>query len=346
MSILLEIMFVGLLALLASKFAQEPWRGRAMTALKGWVTVRAFWLLLTHPIAMEDGTKVIAWKLIQQQLAQIDAATFWTFLAIATGIKMVGMLSSMYRWILVLLGQGIELPFKHVFGSFLIGRAIGTFLPSTAGLDGYTLYDASRFSGRTVEATAAKFLEKICGFSGIFLTFLISLPFGISLFGDNAMLVASLTVPIASGVIVGLLLVLWYPGIVQWILETLPIPGKARLEGLVMRISNAAGAYRDKKTLMLMVLFLSWIVHFTTAAMYYFTALAIGAVGAEFWPVALGSSIQILATVLSPFTIAGEGIREAAQLMLLGNMIGPAAAIVSAALGFWAARTTRPSTAS
>ena len=71
--------------------------------------------------------------------------------------------------------------------------------------------------------------------------------------------------------------------------------------------------------------------------MYYFTALAISAENAEFWPIAFGSSIQILATVLSPFTIAGEGIREAAQLVLLGNMIGPANAIVSAALGFWAA---------
>jgi hypothetical protein len=97
MSILLEILFVGLLALMASKFAQEPWRGRALTTLKAWVTVRAFWLLLSHPITMEDGTRVIAWKLIQQQLALIDAATFWTFLAIATGIKMIGMLSSMYR---------------------------------------------------------------------------------------------------------------------------------------------------------------------------------------------------------------------------------------------------------
>ena len=337
MSILLEILFIGLLWLLVSKFAPEPWRSRSLSVLKAWVTVRAFWLLLSHPITMEDGNTVIAWRLIQQQLAQIDAGTFWTFVAIATSIKMVGMLSSMYRWILVLRGQGIELPFKHIFGSFLIGRAIGTFLPSTAGLDGYTLYDAARFSGKTVEVTAAKFLEKICGFSGIFLTFLVSLPFGISLFGENAMLVASLTVPIAGGIIVGLLLVLWYPGLIQWLLANLPIPGKARLEGLVMRVSNAAGAYRDKKQLMLMVLFLSWVVHFTTAAMYYFTALAIGAVGAEFWPIALGSSIQILATVLSPFTIAGEGIREAAQLMLLGNLIGPAAAIVSAALGFWAA---------
>jgi arylsulfatase A-like enzyme len=71
--------------------------------------------------------------------------------------------------------------------------------------------------------------------------------------------------------------------------------------------------------------------------MYYFTALAIGARNAHFWPIAFGSSIQIFATVVSPFTIAGEGIREAAQLVVLGAWIGPAAAIVSAALGFWAA---------
>ena len=150
----------------------------------------AFWLLLSHPIALEDGTRVAAWRLIEQQLARIDAATFWTFVGLATGIKMIGMLSSMYRWLLVLRGQGIELPFRHIFGSFLIGRAIGTFLPSTAGLDGYTLYDASRFSGLTVEVTAAKFLEKVCGFSGVFLTFLVSLPFGIAIFGDNARLFA------------------------------------------------------------------------------------------------------------------------------------------------------------
>ena len=41
--------------------------------------------------------------------------------------------------------------------------------------------------------------------------------------------------------------------------------------------------------------------------------------------------------MLSPFTIAGEGIRELAQLLLLQNMIGAGRAIVSAALGFWAA---------
>ena len=337
MLILLEVLVLAATALLVSKFAPEPWRGRILSVLKAYFTVRAFWLLLSHPIAMEDGTKVIAWQLIADQIGKIDATTFWTFLSIATGVKVIGMLASMYRWILVLRGQGIQLPFGHIFGSFLIGRAIGTFLPSTAGLDGYTLYDAARFSGQTVEVSAAKFLEKICGFSGVFLTFLVALPFGISIFGDNALLFASLSIPLALGIIGGLLLVLWYPGVVQWLITRLPIPAKDRLTGILMRITTAAGAYRNKKGLMLMVLLMSFLVHFTTAAMYYFTALAIGATGADFWQVTFGSSIQIFATVLSPFTIAGEGIREAAQYVLLGSLIGPAAAIVSAALGFWAA---------
>jgi uncharacterized protein (TIRG00374 family) len=337
MMILLEIASIGFLALLVARFVAEPWRGRAFNVLKAWLTVRAFWLLLAHPVTMQDGSKVVAGRLVLDTLASLDARTFVLFCALAAGIKFVGILASMYRWQLLLRGQSIDLPFKHIFGSFLIGRFIGTFLPSTAGLDGYKLYDAARFSGRTVEVTATTLLEKVIGFSGIFLSFLVALPFGIVIFGEHAALIAGITVPFCLSLIGALLVVLWFPGIFQWIIERIPLPGRSRLEGLVMRISHAAAAYRDKKVLVLEAFGLSFVVHFTTAAMYYFTTLAIGASNVEFWPIAFGSSIQILATVLSPFTIAGEGIREAAQYALLGHMIGPANAIVSAALGFWAA---------
>lgn len=337
MKVLLFILSVALLALAARFGLREPWRGRAMNLLKAVVTVGAFWLLLTHPVKMEDGSRVIAWSLILDTVRGIDAATFAIYVAAAAGIKFVGILASMLRWYLLLLGQGIELPFRHIFGSFLIGRFIGTFLPSTAGLDGYKLYDAARFSGRTVEVTAATALEKVIGVSGIFLTFLVSLPFGIYIFGERAGMVAAVTVPLATGVIGALLLLLWYPTLFQWVLDRLPLPGRARLEGLFKRISRAASAYRNRRFLVLAVFFLSFLVHFTTAAMYYFTALAISATGVEFWSIVFGSSIQIFATVVSPFTIAGEGIREAAQYLLLSHLIGPGKAIVSAALGFWAA---------
>ena len=209
MIILLEIASVALFAVLVSRFAPENLRGRILNILKAWVTVRVFWLLLSHPVKLEDGEHVIAWKLIQQTLANIDAGTFWLFVAAATGIKFVGILASMYRWIVLLRGQGIQLPFRHIFGSFLIGRFIGTFLPSTAGLDGYKLYDASRFSGRTVEVTAATFLEKILGVTGIFLTYLVSLPFGVGILrvhlGDQTETFAAISVALVAGIIGSLL---------------------------------------------------------------------------------------------------------------------------------------------
>jgi len=337
MNILLEILAVGIVFVLTARLLSNPWKGRVFNVLKAWLTVRAFWLLLAHPVTMEDGSKVVAARLVLDTLKSIDATTFWTFCLLAASVKFVGILASMYRWTILLRGQSIELPFRHIFGSFLIGRFIGTFLPSTAGLDGYKLYDAARFSGKTVEVTATTVLEKVIGVSGIFLTFLVSAPFGIKIFGENATLVAAIAIPLSLGIIGGLMTVLFFPGLVQWLLKNSPIPGKARLEGLLLRISNSAAAYRNKKGLILQAFGLSFVVHFTTAAMYFFTALAIGAAAAEFWPVVFGSSIQILATVISPFTIAGEGIREAAQYLLLKNMIGPAASIVSAALGFWAA---------
>jgi len=340
--LLLEILCYALAAGLLHRFGRDPWKGRALTALKAWFTLRVFWLLFAHPVKLEDGSRVVALRLIADTLAKIDAATFWTFLACGTGIKFVGILASMQRWRVLLKGQAIELPFGHIFGSFLIGRFIGTFLPSTAGLDGYTLYDAARFSGKSVEVTAAKFLEKILGITGIFLTYLVALPAGIGMFHailgeERGDFVAALSVAPCFAIVGGLLLVLWFPGLVLWVLEHLPLPGKARLSSLVQRVSNAAAAYKNKKLLALSALGLSFVVHFTTAVLYYFTARAISAAGAEFWPIVLGSSIQILATVLSPVTIAGEGIRELAQLVLLQKLIGAGPAIVSAALGFWAA---------
>jgi arylsulfatase A-like enzyme/uncharacterized membrane protein YbhN (UPF0104 family) len=340
--LLLEVLFYAVAAILLARFGREPWKARAQSALKAWFTVRVFWVLLSHPVKLEDGSREPALQLIWESFAGIDAGTFWVFLGLAAGIKFVGILASMQRWRLLLKGQGIELPFWHIFGSFLIGRFIGTFLPSTAGLDGYTLYDAARFSGRSVEVTAAKFLEKILGITGIFLSYLVALPAGMVMFHsilgqERGDLVALLSIVPCVAIVGGLLLLLWFPGLVVWGVEHLPLPGKARLTSVVHRVSHAAAAYRHKKGLALGALGLSFVVHFTTAVLYYFTARAISAPGAEFWPIVLASSIQILATVLSPVTIAGEGIRELAQLVLLQNLIGAGPSIVSAALGFWAA---------
>lgn len=335
MNLLLEGALFGL-AFLVIRFAvSDPLRKNLNNFLKVAFTGRILWLLLTAPADDGTGTIVPAWKLILDLVGSIDPATFWMFILIGSAVRFAGVMASMYRWQLVLRGQGIELPFWHIFGAFLIGRVIGFFLPSTAGLDAYKLYDASRFSGRTVEVTAGTALEKVLGVTGIFLTYLVALPMGMSIFGDNAVQVAMVTVPMALGVIGALLAILWFPGLVQWVIENTPIPAKDKIQGLVLRLSQSAAAYRDKKGLVLLLLLLSFLLHFSTAVMYYFMALAVGAEGANlFWPIVFGSSIQIFATVIGP-TIGGMGVREAAQVLTIGALVGPIVAGVSATLGFW-----------
>lgn len=305
--------------------------------LKCLLTVGAFYLLFTHSIETEDGNSIQIIDAIRENLAVLEWADFLPWVCIAALIKMVGIGCSMFRWHLLLIGQGIRFNFSHIIGSFLIGRFLGTFLPSTLGLDGYKLYDAAKFSERSVESAAATVVEKVMGLAGIFLTFLVTLPLGFHILGENAANVALVTVPLALGVISTLFVLLWKPALVQWGLSLIPAIGRKKIEGFVSRASNAAASYRGNTALLAKVLFLSFMVHFTTAAMYYYTALAVGALNADFWGVCFASSIQIFATVISPFTIAGEGVREIVQALLLAKHIGASQSILSAALGFWAA---------
>ena len=308
--------------------------------VKAVLTVGAVYLLLTHHIDAQ-GRRITIFQAITEHRGSLAPDIFIPFILAATSIKFVGIFCSMLRWHLLLVGQGIRFNFWHIVGTFLIGRFLGTFLPSTVGLDSYKLYDAARFSGHVVEPTAATAVEKVMGMSGLFLSFLITLPFGYHLLydvlGDKAELTVVLTALIASGVVAGLFLALFRPGIMEKILHFLPSFGRKRAQGFLQRVSHSATAYRGRAGLLIAVSFLSFMVHFTTAAMYYFTALAIGAAGIHFWQVTFASSIQIFATVLSPITIAGEGIREIAQTWLLQNRIGAVEAVLSAALGFWAA---------
>ena len=110
MQILLEIFAAAVVALIVSKRVAAPARGRILGIVKAWVTVRALGLLLLHPVTLGSGEVVSAWRLAFDAVNQVDAGTFWTFLSLAAGIMLVGVLASMYRWTLLLRGQGIELP--------------------------------------------------------------------------------------------------------------------------------------------------------------------------------------------------------------------------------------------
>ncbi|MHC4913322.1 MAG: lysylphosphatidylglycerol synthase transmembrane domain-containing protein, partial [Planctomycetota bacterium] len=309
LALILELLGVGVAAVGVRRLLHGAWRTRGTFLLKAYLTVRVMWLILFHE---RDGVTV--YEVLGDRIGTLDLWTFVGFTLAATVIKLVGIGASISRWILMLRGQGIDLPVRHIVGAFFTGRFLGTFLPSTLGLDGYKLYDASRFSGRTVEVSTATLVEKLLGLSGIFGTFLIALPLGISIFGDYAPLLTVVGVPIALAPLGLVAIAFFWPGpaLVHFVVQRLPLPTFHRA---LERVADGATAYSRHKALLLGAWALSLVSHFTTAAMYYFTARALGvrADSAGFWEVTFASAIQIFATVVSPFTVAGEGIRELAQ---------------------------------
>ncbi len=333
-------------------------RERADLVAKIVFTVAGMLALLRHPIDVE-GVPTPLHEAIAVHVGTVDGTTFVTWALVAMAVKFVGVIASAWAWHLLLVGQGIRFPFwQTTMTSFLIGRFIGTFLPSTLGLDGYTLFESARYSGQPARAVTAKALEKFIGVTGLFLGMVLTMPFGYSVIvdvvssdavgrPDAAPLLASGIVAVAGGVSAVVVLGLVKPGLIVALMRgitrlTESVKGPfgqvgAKGVGALERFTDAVGAYHGKVGLLLTALVAKFVTHFTTFVVYYFTGLAIGVTAIEFWPVVFGSSIQVLATVLSP-TIAGEGAREAFQALLLQNQYGGVAqAVLAGALGFIAA---------
>ena len=162
----LGFLVMGLLVVAGSAYflgrrSMEPVGRRRLDLLAKTVfTVVGSMALLRHPIDVGDGQRLPIYQAIAQYIGEVDRRTFFTFALFAMAVKFVGVISSAYAWHLLLIGQRIRFPFwSKIMTAFLIGRFIGTFLPSTIGLDGYTLYEASRYSNQWSRAITAKALE-------------------------------------------------------------------------------------------------------------------------------------------------------------------------------------------
>ncbi len=328
----------------------KGWRTVINTTVKAAITLGGFYLLLTHEVEGGDGVgRIPIAHAIGDYITQVDATTFIMWSLVAMVVKFSGVLSSAWAWAALLRGQRLRFPFwQQVVTAFLIGRFIGTFLPSTIGLDGYTLYEAGRYSNQWHRAVTAKALEKFIGLAGLFTGLLLTLPAGYfvlaEVLGGNTFLglpmvwlftafIGLFSAGITGAVVIGLAWPWTFRLFMKIFGRFMPGPIKHHAQ----RFTDAATAYEGKAGLLLATLLAKFITHFTTAVVYYFTALAIGVVGVEFFPIVFGSLIQILGTLFSP-TIAGEGAREALQALLLFSHLGGAAqAVLSAALGFVAA---------
>ena len=172
----------------------------------------------------------------------------WSHLApwllFAALVKLGGMLAGVVRWRILLAGQGVMLPFVTLTQSWFVGRALGVFLPSTLGLDGYRLYDSATRTGEGIKCAAVIAVEKLTGFISLTLLVFLTFPLGFHLVAINKSILAVILAGLGAGVLFFLFL-LFNPHVLPRILAIFPVP--RRVQSGVNRIGTALTAYHGQR---------------------------------------------------------------------------------------------------
>lgn len=254
----------------------------------------------------------------------------WFFAAMA--IKLVGIFANVWRWQILLFGQGIDMKFGFLSSTYFIGRYFGIVTPSTMGLDAWRIYETSRLTKKPIECTTALAVERIIGLVGLLATILLFMPFAGRLtegqsFGE---FVGALKLPLAGAMILGVL-VLMQP---EWFHRVLRIVPHAKARGFLGNVIQAATAYSNRRGHMLMALALAVVGQVTTTLMYFCNAMSIAAEGVHTTEVLFASAVMTLGTFVAP-SASGEGVRELVFVWLLGSKAGAVKAFLIGNLGFW-----------
>ncbi len=283
-------------------------------------------LVISLGIVIALYTKVIAREGAADLLGHIaNISLGWV--AFGLGMQLIAIACSVARWRLLLIGQGIHAPFRHLLGSFMIGRFFGEFAPGGwTGLNGYRIYDISKHTGKIARATACIGIEMVLGWLAFGAVIIAGSFFGVRFIGIEGVLLVDaffLSLMIAAVALVS------KPALFRVLAGRLP----AQIAGKLRTTVDAVCAYEGKGGLVAKAALLGVGTHFFRAFIYVGAAHALSAnlgVGEVFF----GSSLQIFATLL-PASINGIGLREATAVALYTRVGVPGAiAVLIPTLGF------------
>ena len=266
------------------------------------------------------------------EIRSLQLAVFLPWFLLAMGIKLVGIFANVWRWQILLRGQGIDLRFGYLTSTYFIGRYFGIVTPSTMGLDAWRLYETIRLTRKPVECTTALAVERILGLVGLFAVILLFMPFAGRItqgqsFGE---MVGAMKVSIAATTVFGILILL-QPGWFRSVLRLLP---GGRVRDFAGNAIDAATAYSNRRMHLLLALGLAIVGQLTTTLMYFANAMAIATANVHVSEVLFASAVMTFGTFVAP-SASGEGVRELVFVWLLGSKAGAAKAFLIGNLGFW-----------
>jgi hypothetical protein len=235
----------------------------------------------------------------------------------------VALLISAWKWQVLLAAQGLDVPFRTLFGSYLVGIFFNNFLPSNIGGDVARVHDVARYTGKGSAAAASVIGERLLAGLALALTAAVALLFS---FRSSA--------PVAGTVLAVLALFgLLVAGIASARFRGALGARFPRWQNSVMaRIAGQIGAAFADRQAFVVVMILSLLFHASVVLLGWITFVAIGApvpLAACFLYIPVISAIQLI-----PVSLNGFGVREGAYVFFFGSAGLAASQAVAASLLF------------
>lgn len=253
---------------------------------------------LVRQMVLRDGVETLVERAHHLAPSWVAIAVLFHFGAVTAGVL---------RWRELLRARGVELPFTRLYRSFLVGRFLGAFTPSTTGLDGYRLWDVGRLTNGYAASGAVILIEKLIGLVGMATVCLALLPFGLlERLGWSGVVLA---LGMASVALAGLAL-LASPTRAASLARLAPGP----LRGPLGRVADALAGGIAPSSLVRGLAF-GIASHAFLSATFAAAGLALALPLSPLTLLGVGNAIVI--SVLLPISIGGVGVREGVAVALL-----------------------------
>jgi uncharacterized protein (TIRG00374 family) len=263
------------------------------------------------------------------QLGQILKTVDLRLLLLSFCFSLVSYILCFYRWRMLLVAIGVNLPAKEIITPFLGGIFFSLFLPSTIGGDVVRGADLALYTKKTKEVLASVLLDRLSGYIGMVLVVVLALSFGYKYVRQPSIIISTL---ILCLVLASALLVLFNPFVFKIINNILP--SNNRVTAVLKNMHQEVFAFRLNPKLLFNNLFFSLFIQILGPIISYLVALALHTKISIIYFLVLMPIIGAISML--PISIGGLGLRDASSIFFFTKVgVSKDIAFAISLLGFF-----------
>ncbi len=237
----------------------------------------------------------------------------WNLIPLAWGLMLISTVVKAVRWGLLVRQSRMDVTFRRLLGTYLVGSFFSTVLPTSVGGDAVRAVDMASSTGRVADSTSSVLIER-----GFGLLAVIGSGSLFGLFLDNGKVPQAFILVIHAMFIAGIVGIIvlrqgWFMEPLARLMERVKL---GRFVDKVRRMHAALSGHLGRPAVLWQMLGLSIVANTLTMGATYLVLTAVTD------PIPLASFVPMIALTttaeLIPISIASLGVKESAYVFFLG----------------------------